>query len=138
MKPVQRAMCIAMAAGAAWAAAPEQLAGRIVGKQGVRNARQWTIEVRNSGAEAVPGARLAGVHFRQTSEGGGAACRPVVREPAAFPLVLGDLAAGGSAQAVLTIDFTGCANRAQFTVEMRFSDSGGAARGTRRRSNDYR
>jgi hypothetical protein len=138
MKSIRRAMCIGMAVAAAWAAEPVQLDGRIVGKQGVRNARQWTIEVRNSGSDAVRGARIGAVHFTQTSMGGGEACAPAIRTPAAFPLALGDIPAGGTARASLTIDFTGCANQAQFTVEMHFSGNGGAARGTLRRSNDYR
>ena len=138
MNSIRRAMCIGMAAAAAWAAEPVQLAGRIVSKEGVQNARQWTIEVRNGGSERVREARIGGVHFTQTSGGGGEACAPTIRKPAAFPLGLGDIPAGGTARASLTIDFTGCANQAQFTVEMRFSGNGGMARGTLRRSNDYR
>jgi hypothetical protein len=126
-----------MMAAAVWGAGGPQLAGRISGKQGVRNARQWTIEVRNSGSDAALGARIGAVRFTQTSAGGGASCTPAIRHPR-FPVELGDIPAGGTATASLTIDFRGCANRAQFTVEMDFSDSSGAVRGTLRRSNDYR
>ena len=123
---------------AGWAVGPSQLGGRIVGKQGVQGARVWTIEVKNGGPELARGVRVGSVRFTQTSLGGGAACTPRVTSPVSLPLVLGDMAAGEGRMGNVTVDFNGCANQAQFTVEMEFSDTSGAIRGTLKRSNDYR
>ena len=113
---------------------PPQLHGRIVSKEGVQNARVWTFEVRNGGTTAVSGAQIDGLRLMPDAP---QACTPVVKEPAGFPLPLGDLAAGATAQAKVTIDFSGCANTAKFRVHVRLAGSGGAW-GAIRRSNNYR
>jgi hypothetical protein len=126
--------CCAMACPST--AGAVQLHGRIAAKQGTQNARYWTFEVVGDGVAPVEDVRIESVRFEPLGAGE-AACRPEIRGPAAFPLSLGRLAAGGALRATVLIDFGGCPNQAQFHVEVVLGGSGGA-RGTIRRNNDYR
>lgn len=96
------------------------LSGSIATKAGTQAARVWTLSFSNPGPGTAYGVRLAGFKLRQT---GGAACTPVVRT--AFPVNLGDIAAGATASAGVTIDFTGCPALAAFAVDAPFNAANG-------------
>ena len=53
-------------------------------------------------------------------------------------MTLGDIASGNSANASFTIDFTGCAALARFTLSMPWSAANGADTGTFALGNQYR
>jgi len=53
----------------------------------------------------------------------GRPCSPVVTPPSAFPVLLGDIAAGGTASAAFTINFAGCAPLATFILKAPWSSS---------------
>jgi hypothetical protein len=125
---------ILLALAAAYAQGPG-LQGRIMGREGPRNARRWTFEIRNGGPKAVSGVTLAGIQFAQTGTIGGAPCTPAVKS--SLPVKVGTLAAGGSALASVTVDFSGCSNTAKFNVQVNLAGSGGAS-GTIQRGNEYR
>ena len=104
---------------------PTQLPGYglsflIAGKTGPQNARVWTVTASNSGAGTAYATQIHGFTLTQVA---GAACTPVVTPPSGFPVVLGDIASGNSASAAFTIDFTGCANLARFTLSMPWSSA---------------
>jgi hypothetical protein len=46
-----------------------------------------------------------------------------VTPPSSLPILLGDIASGSSANAAFTIDFTGCAALARFTLKMPWSSA---------------
>jgi hypothetical protein len=121
-----------MAGGAA------TLFGLLFSKAGTQAERQWTFEVGNSGSGTAAAAEIDSVQLTQTSLGGGSACTPVITNPSSFPLALGNILAGAWAQGTVTIDFTGCANAAEFTVLVRLSANGGASTGGILRHNEER
>jgi endo-1,4-beta-xylanase len=102
---------------------PTQLPGwglnfKISSKTGqVSGARTWTITATNpSSVGPAYSTQITGLTLTQT---GGAACSPVITPPApGFPVHLGDIAAGSTANASFTIDFTGCPATARFTLSM--------------------
>ena len=96
------------------------LTGSIAAKAGTADARVWTLSFTNAGPGTAYGVKLAGLTLRQT---GGAACTPVVKT--AFPVALGDIAAGTAASTNVTIDFTGCAALAAFAVDAPFNAANG-------------
>jgi uncharacterized lipoprotein YddW (UPF0748 family) len=110
------------------------LSANISAKTGAANARVWTITLSNSGRETAAAARLTGLTLAQT---GGAACSPLVTTPASFPLVLGDIAPGGSAGGGVTINFSGCAAAARFTATIPYGAANGGA-GSATFYNQYR
>ncbi len=91
------------------------LAWGIASKTGAQNARVWTLTASNNGSGTAYATQITGLTLTQTA---GAACTPVVTPPSSYPVALGDLAAGASANASFTIDFTGCAALARFTFNM--------------------
>jgi rhamnogalacturonan endolyase len=97
------------------------LNGTIAAKAGASNARVWTISVQNVGSTPAYGVTLAGFQLVQT---GGAACTPVVTSPVAFPIMLGMIPAGGSANGAVTIDFSGCSALARFTLNVPITSTG--------------
>jgi endo-1,4-beta-xylanase len=111
------------------------LTGSIGGKSGPQNARVWSIALSNPGLGPATSAQITGFILTQTS---GAACTPVVTAPGAFPISLGDIAAGGSANAAFTIDFTGCAALARFSLNVPFRATAGANTGAVVRNNEFR
>ena len=96
------------------------LTGSIAAKAGAADARVWTLSFTNAGPGTAYGVKLAGLTLRQT---GGAACTPVVKT--AFPVTLGDIAAGTAASTNVTIDFTGCTALAAFAVDAPFNAANG-------------
>jgi endo-1,4-beta-xylanase len=91
------------------------LAFGIASKTGAQNARVWTFTASNGGAGTAYATQINGFALTQVS---GAACTPVVTPPSSYPVVLGDIASGSSGSAAFTIDFTGCAALARFTLNM--------------------
>jgi hypothetical protein len=80
----------------------------------------------NPGPGTSTQTQINGFTLTQTS---GAACTPIVTPPSAFPIAVADIVAGSSASVPFTIDFTGCANLAQFSVSVPFSAMSGANTG---------
>jgi PEP-CTERM motif len=77
------------------------LIGFLESETGTPNDVMWTIGVTNTGTTAAMNAKIDSAILTQTA---GAACTPVVTLPGA----LGIIAAGATAFASLTINFTGC------------------------------
>ena len=121
--------CVAMAE-----AAEPQLHGRIASKQGPAHARQWTLAISGDGQAAVTGVAIQAIHVSAVPEAG---CRPAVKGPTRFPLAVGDLPAGGTVAATVTLDFSGCPNQTHFNVHVKLAGDGGVS-GVLRRKNEYR
>jgi hypothetical protein len=113
------------------------LFGWIALKQGTMSARVWTIGVGNSGSGVAAATQITSVSFLQTSVGHGAACTPAVTAPA-LPTSLGNIAAGGTTTANVTVNFTGCDRAASFTVVIQMAANSGAATATLRRNDEFR
>ncbi len=96
------------------------LAFTVGSKSGTPNARVWTITATNSGPGTAYSTQINGFTLTQTS---GPACTPVITPPSSYPVVLGDIGAGNSANASFTIDFTGCAAIARFTLHAPWSSA---------------
>jgi hypothetical protein len=99
--------------------------GTIGAKSGPQSARVWPVNIGNNGPGAAVGAELTNLTLTQTR---GAACTPVITS--SFPIAAGTIAPGASAVAGVTINFTGCAANAFFTVSETMSANGGAASGS--------
>jgi endo-1,4-beta-xylanase len=102
---------------------PTQLPGygmtfALTGKTGAQNARVWTLTATNGTVGPAYATQITNFTLTQTS---GAACTPVITPPSSFPISLGDIPAGGSASASFTINFTGCATLARFTMSAPWS-----------------
>jgi endo-1,4-beta-xylanase len=54
---------------------------------------------------------------------GGEACRPVVTPPSGYPILLGDLAVGGTAGATFTVSLDGCGDFADFVLSVPWSSA---------------
>jgi endo-1,4-beta-xylanase len=50
-------------------------------------------------------------------------CRPVVTPPSGYPIVLGDLAVGGTASATFTVSLAGCGDFADFVLSVPWSSA---------------
>lgn len=96
------------------------LAFTVASKSGAQNARLWTMTATNNGSGTAYATQINGFTLTQVS---GAACTPVITPPSAFPVVLGDITASDSASAAFTINFTGCANLARFTLKVPWSSA---------------
>jgi len=61
----------------------------------------------------------------------GASCAPAPLRlsPASFPVALGTLAVGGTAQSSVTFDFSGCPTNARFSVSIAEVSNGGSSLG---------
>lgn len=105
--------------------------GLIAAKAGPSKTRVWTVAEANTGAGASLSARIDGLRLVQAF---GAACTPVLLTP--FPVNLGPIGAGGNANGLVTIDFTGCQVNARFTATISFSGAA-AANGTRTLFNQF-
>jgi hypothetical protein len=102
------------------------LSALVTDKTGAANARAWTVTISNAGQAPATNAILSSFTLLQT---GGPACSPVIA--GTFPAAVApSIAAGGSAGAVMTIDFSSCSPVARFTASATFSSNAGAATGT--------
>jgi hypothetical protein len=107
---------------------PAVMTGSITAKSGVVSQRLWTISVTNSGPGIAYGAQLFMLTFQQTF---GTACTvlPVRLSPAAFPVAVGTMNAGTTAQSQTLLDFSGCPANARFTVNLGYMSNGGSSGG---------
>ncbi|HME00907.1 MAG TPA: alpha-amylase family glycosyl hydrolase [Terriglobia bacterium] len=112
--------------------APPSLSGLITGKTGSRNARSWTITLKDSGSGPAGAAQVNSLSLLQA---GGASCTPAIAST--FPISVGSIASGSSANGVVTINFTGCANNARFTARFTFSSDNGAVAGSQTLYNQF-
>lgn len=103
-------------------------------RTGPANARVWTMTLRNTGAATATAAQIASFNLTLRA---GAACTPVVIGPA-FPASLGPIAAGGSANANVTIDFSSCAAANRYTLAMPYASGSCWGGGTLNLSNLFR
>jgi endo-1,4-beta-xylanase len=130
---------------------PSQLPGfflnfHITSKTGPDKARVWTITADNPGPDTAYAVQINSFALQQLRERDGddrgkygddkdrkdkddVPCNPVVKSPATFPLVLGDIAQGESASANITLDFSACRSQAPFIVHMPWSQANGADTG---------
>ena len=97
---------------------PTQLPGyglkfAITGETGQRDARVLTLTATNGNAGPAYSTQISSFTLRQIF---GRPCSPVVTPPNSYPVVLGDIAVGGSASAAFTVDFAGCYRFARFTL----------------------
>jgi endo-1,4-beta-xylanase len=97
---------------------PTQLPGyglsfTVSNKTGAQNARVWSVTASNGSSGPAYATQITGFGLTQVA---GASCTPVITPPSSYPVVLGDIAAGSSATANFTIDFTGCSNLARFSL----------------------
>jgi len=104
---------------------PTQLPGygltfSIPSKTGAQNARAWTVTASNPSSGIAYTTKISGFTLTQVA---GAACTPIVTPPSNYPVVLGDIAPGGTASATFMIDFTGCPSLARFTLNVPWSSA---------------
>ncbi len=104
---------------------PTQLPGfgmtfAVSNKTGAQNARVWTLTATNGTVGTAYTTQITGLTLTQVA---GAACTPVITPPGSYPVSLGDIPAGGNASANFTINFTGCAALARFTMSMPWSSA---------------
>ncbi|MBV8730605.1 MAG: endo-1,4-beta-xylanase, partial [Acidobacteriia bacterium] len=91
-----------------------------ISKTGAQNARVWTVTATNPSSGTAYTTQIGGLTLTQVA---GAACTPVITPPSTYPVVLGDIASGGTASASFTINFTGCSNLARFALRMPWSSA---------------
>ena len=87
---------------------------------GALNTRVWTLTATNGSVGTAYATQINGLTLTQTA---GAACTPVITPPSAYPVVLGDIPANGSASAYFTINFTGCPAQALFKLSAPWSSA---------------
>lgn len=111
------------------------LTGVVASKSGPANARLWTITMSNPGTGTAYATEITGFTLTQTY---GPACAPVVASPAPYPVELGDLQSGASANAAFTINFTGCSPLARFRLSVPYDSTAGTNTGAVVRNNEFR
>jgi endo-1,4-beta-xylanase len=89
---------------------PTQLPGygmtlTLAGQSGSPQSETWTITATNPGEGTAYDTQISGVSLIQVA---GRPCRATVTPPSKYPVVLGDVAGGGSASASFTVQFHGC------------------------------
>ncbi len=89
-------------------------AGPIVG-----TSETWTVTATNPSSAPAYTTQVNGLQFVQLS---GKPCTPTVTS-GSFPVALGDVPADGTATAQVTVDFSGCRGRSDFTVTMPWSSA---------------
>ncbi|HZD48186.1 MAG TPA: endo-1,4-beta-xylanase, partial [Silvibacterium sp.] len=97
---------------------PTQLPGyglkfSLTGNTGSGDARVITLTATNGEAGPAYSTQITSLTLRQIF---GRPCSAVVTPPTAFPVVLGDIAAGGTASSTFTINFAGCDRFATFAL----------------------
>jgi len=92
----------------------------ISSKTGDKDARVWTLTATNGEVGPAYATQINSFTLHQIE---GRRCRPVVTAPGSYPILLGDIATGGSANAAFTIDFAGCDRSARFTLSVPWSSA---------------
>jgi hypothetical protein len=101
------------------------LSADLISQSGPFNAVIWDFRVFNTGTDPATNAELDSFVLEQTS---GVATTPVITT--SFPVALGTIAAGGFADGLVTIDFTGADVTDQFTLFLGFSSNAGQDTGS--------
>jgi endo-1,4-beta-xylanase len=104
---------------------PKELPGyglkfSMTGQFGVKDTRVVTLTATNGDVGPAYTTEISGLTLHQIL---GRRCSPVVKPPAAFPVVLGDISTGGTASASFTVDFSGCDSSALFIVSAPWSSA---------------
>jgi endo-1,4-beta-xylanase len=79
----------------------------------------WTVTATNPSSGPAYATQVNGLQFVQHT---GKRCTPTVTS-GSFPVTLGDVPANGTATAQITVDFSGCRGRSDFTVTMPWSSA---------------
>jgi len=104
---------------------PKELPGyglkfSMTGKIGVKDTRVVTVTATNGDVGPAYTTQISSITLNQIF---GRRCSPVVTPPTAFPVLLGDIATGGTASASFTVDFSGCDSSALFIVTAPWSSA---------------
>lgn len=85
-----------------------------------KNTQTWTITATNGPVGPAYATTIASLSLNQIA---GRRCTPTIAAPSSYPIVLGDIAAGGSATAAFTVDFSACQPDARFVLNMPWTSS---------------
>ena len=104
---------------------PTQLPGyglrfSALSKPGSMRSRVLTVKARNGDAGTAYATQINSLTLRQVA---GKRCAATVTAPTAYPVLLGDIPAGGTATATFTINFAGCGPFAEFMLEAPWSSA---------------
>ena len=108
------------------------LSGAIASTSGPNTARDWKIQVFDTGLGVANSAQITQMTFTET---GGKACVPSIA-PGVLPVGVGGISPGGSAFGDVIVNFAGCDNTSKFTVKISLSANSGAVLGTILRNNE--
>ncbi len=75
---------------------------------GKQNTRTVTLTATNGSAGTAYATQISSFALKEVLPWGGPHCSPVVTAPGSFPILLGDIAANGSASATFTVSLKGC------------------------------
>jgi endo-1,4-beta-xylanase len=89
-------------------------------RSGPRDARIWTVTATNGNVGPAYATQITGVTLQQLA---GRRCTPVITAPTAFPVVLGDIATGGTSSTPITIDFASCDDGVHFALRAPWSSA---------------
>jgi endo-1,4-beta-xylanase len=89
-------------------------------RMGPQDARVWMVTATNGDVGPAYSTQINGVTLEQTA---GKRCLPAIVSPTRFPVVLGDLPAGGSADTTITIDFASCDSHVHFRMKAPWSSA---------------
>jgi endo-1,4-beta-xylanase len=97
---------------------PTQLPGYgmtmdLTGQAGGAQSQTWTFTATNPSEGTAYNTEISGVTLFQVR---GRPCRAIVTPPSKYPVVLGDVGAGGTASASFNVQFQRCSNDAQFVL----------------------
>jgi endo-1,4-beta-xylanase len=92
----------------------------ITGDTDGSNTRVITLTATNGDVGPAYATQISSVSLGQVF---GRPCSPVVTPPSAYPVLLGDIAAGGSASAAFSINLTGCDPFARFVLKASWNSS---------------
>ncbi len=105
-----------------------KLSAAVVGKaDGPNSTRVWTIRLSNTGTATASAAQITGATVSQVL---GTPCAPPAAVASTFPVAVGDIAPGSSANGQVSFNLSGCDSTARFAVVVRFAANGGAYTGS--------
>jgi endo-1,4-beta-xylanase len=104
---------------------PDMLPGyglqfEISSQTGPENARVITLQATNGDVGPAYATQIASLTLNQVL---GRPCSPVISPPSSFPVLLGDIATGGTASASFTINFASCGDGALFILSAPWNSS---------------
>jgi endo-1,4-beta-xylanase len=85
-----------------------------------RDTRVFTVTATNGDVGIAYATQINGFTLQQF---GGERCRPVVTPPSGYPIVMGDLAVGGTASTTFTVSFDDCGEFADFVLSVPWSSA---------------